>query len=352
MARKLLRVEEIKEGMIIDEDLYSIFGTLIISKDTKATESIIDKLKSNLIQKIYIREEPKKEASGYNFYKREQQIAQFQVKFNEVQQDLQNIMEGIAFSNCELNVQEVNRKLDEITILTENNGSLLTILSKMKSDSEVTYTHFLQVAVLSRIIAKWLRWSQKDIEMVGAAGLFHDIGKCELDPKLLNKKEKITSAEFEKLQNHAVLGHDLLLRNDIDKQITLTALSHHERCDGSGYPIQNVGGQVCDYARLVAIADVYAAMTANRPYRNKYCPFEVLYQMEHNGLGKFDPKYLLVFLSNISNCYLHQMVKLSNDMVGEIIFINNQCLSKPVIKVEGRFLDLSLYPQLKIVDIF
>lgn len=351
MARKLLCVNDIKEGMIIDEDLYSIFGTLIISKDTKATKNVIDKLKSNLIQKIYIKDAHDDKITLFNPEDRKQQVASFQVKFNSIQDDLHTLMEGVVFADSDINVDEINSKLDELTSITDSSGSLLSILSQMKSDSEVTYTHFLQVALLSRIFAKWLKWSQKDIEMVGAAALFHDIGKCKIDPTLLNKKEKITKNEFNQLQNHALLGHDLLLKNNLDPQIILTALSHHERCDGSGYPIKNIGYHVCDYARLVAITDVYAAMTANRPYRDKFCPFEVLNEMEQEGFKKYDPKYLLVFLSNISNCYLHQMVRLSNNQIGEIIFINTQCISRPVVKVDREFLDLSLYPDLKILEI-
>lgn len=354
MTRKLLNVTELKEDMLIDEDLFSIFGTLIVPKDTIITKSIIEKLKSNLIKKVYVREIEQETILwdlDISLEERKKQIAQFQKKFIQVQQDLQNMMERVIESGVEINIQEISSTLHELMIQPQNASSLLTMLSHMKSNSKITYTHFLQVAITSRIFATWLNWSKKDIEMVGVAGLFHDIGKCLMDSKLLNKKEKITELEYEQLHQHTILGFDLLVKNKTDKKIALTALCHHEHYDGTGYPTKSSGEDICEYARLIAIVNVFTAMTSDRPYREKISGFEALDYFEHSGFGKYDPRYLLTFLTNVSKSYLHHIVKLNNGKIGEVVFINNRLLSRPIVKVDGEFLDLSILPELRIIDI-
>jgi len=93
---------------------------------------------------------------------------------------------------------------------------------------------------------------------------------------------------------------------------------------------------------------VYDAMTSARIYRGSMCPFRVIEIFESEGLQKYDPEYIMVFLENIVNTYLHNEVKLSNGETGTVVFINKNQLSKPVIKQGEKFLDLSKQPNLHI----
>ena len=116
---------------------------------------------------------------------------------------------------------------------------------------------------------------------------------------------------------------------------------HHEKCDGSGYPIGLKGNQIDWCAQIVTIADIYEAMTAKRVYRGPISPFKVINMFEEDGLKKYNPKYLLTFLEHVVNSYMNCKVRLSNGEEGDIVFINKVRLSKPMVKTKNHFIDLS-----------
>ena len=123
---------------------------------------------------------------------------------------------------------------------------------------------------------------------------------------------------------------------------------HHERCDGSGYPFGLYASDIDDYASIIAVADVYDAMTADRCYRLGLCPFEVIAQFEQEGLQRYKPRYILTFLEHIAHTYLHNRVLLNNGQTGEIIFINKR-LTRPTIQIApARFINLEEHPELYI----
>ena len=120
---------------------------------------------------------------------------------------------------------------------------------------------------------------------------------------------------------------------------------HHERCDGSGYPFGIKNGKIDTFAKMVAIVDVYDAMTSARIYRGPMCPFKVVDIFESEGLQKYDTRFIMTFLENIVNTYMLNRVKLSDGREGDIVFINKQKYSRPTIKSGDEFIDLMKEPQ-------
>ena len=112
-----------------------------------------------------------------------------------------------------------------------------------------------------------------------------------------------------------------------------------------------IGDRIDPVAKIVAIADVYDAMTSPRVYRGALCPFVAISLFEKEGLQKYETQYILTFLECIVNTYLLNRVKLSNGMEGEIVFINRDVLSKPTIKVGDAYVDLTQYPDISIEKI-
>ena len=125
---------------------------------------------------------------------------------------------------------------------------------------------------------------------------------------------------------------------------------HHERCDGSGYPNGLVAHEIEPFAKLVAIADVYDAMTCARVYRGPLCPFEVIHLFETEGYRKYDTRYILTFLEGIVQTYINANVRLNNDMKGEIVMIINSPV-KTGCKVGSDFIDLSRQRELYIATL-
>ena len=127
---------------------------------------------------------------------------------------------------------------------------------------------------------------------------------------------------------------------------------HHEKCDGSGYPVHLTADKIDRFAKLVTIADVYDAMTANRVYRNGMCPFKVVEIFEQEGLQKYDVIFIMTFLESVVNTYIDNRVRLNDGRIGTVKWINRQRLSKPMLQLEnGTFLELAKNPEISIEQI-
>ncbi len=229
---------------------------------------------------------------------------------------------------------------------------LFDLLRGLRSNDDVIYAHCLNVAMVSRAIGKWLKFSREDLDILTLAGLLHDIGKMLVPMDILTKTGKLTDDEFTKIRQHPTDGYKILKKiPGLDPRILYAALQHHERFDGSGYPRHLPGDEIDDFAAIIAIADVYDAMTAIRAYRAPKCAFEVIEDFEKDGLQKYNPKYILTFLKHIATYYQNSKVILSDGEKVDIIYINSSSLSRPIVRyADGRIVDLSHERSLKIVS--
>ncbi len=256
-----------------------------------------------------------------------------------------------AFFNCLKDFKETRslryaKELVDIptSLIEETQTSIqfFDMLHNLRQNDDSIYAHSLNVAMISRMIGTWLKMSPEDLDTLTLAGALHDVGKFTIPDEVLNKEGKLTDEEFALIKSHPSEGYDLLKTQDVDFHVKQSALMHHERCDGSGYPLGLTRDELDNYAMIIAIADVYDAMTAARKYRAPLCPFEVIAEFEKDGLAKYHPKYILTFLNHIANTYQNNQVLLSDGRKAKIILLNQNHLSKPMIQVEnGSCIDLS-----------
>ncbi len=235
-----------------------------------------------------------------------------------------------------------------ITSLGEKKGSIFAMMQNMREYDDSTYAHCINVALLSNILATWLKFSPEEVNLATSCGLLHDIGKLLVPHDILSKPARLTPDEYEEIQKHPVAGYQLLKKQGADVHIQNAALMHHERSDGSGYPLRLHGNQIDRFARLVSIVDVYDAMTAARVYRGPVCPFRVIELYESEGFQKYDVEYLMTFLENVVNTYIRNRCRLSDGREGDIIYINRYKLSRPIVQCGTEYVNLSEYPDLTI----
>jgi HD-GYP domain-containing protein (c-di-GMP phosphodiesterase class II) len=223
----------------------------------------------------------------------------------------------------------------------EENYSLVSCLIHIKDMDNYLYTHSVNVSVYALIMAKWMHLSNDKIKDVVRTGLFHDFGKSKIPPAILNKKDSLTPLEYEIIRQHPAIGYNIIkdltwLSTDVKEAV----LAHHEREDGSGYPYGLKAKDIHLYAKIVAIADVYDAMTSNTIYRHKATPFDTFKEIERIGIGNFDIKIMHTFLANLAQHYVGSKVKLNTGEIGEIVFISPQSISTPIVKVGVKYYDL------------
>lgn len=179
---------------------------------------------------------------------------------------------------------------------------VMDFLSEIKNIDEYTYKHSIHTAIYSMLIGKWLQRSETEIEHLIISGLLHDIGKINIPKRILNKAGKYTEDEYEMMKIHPIYGYEMLKDIDeLDHNIKMAVLLHHERMDGSGYPYHYKIQDINLYSRIVAIADVYDAMVSDRIYKKKMVPSDAIDVLMNKEYYLFDSKVLNIFFKYYSD---------------------------------------------------
>jgi HD-GYP domain-containing protein (c-di-GMP phosphodiesterase class II) len=188
----------------------------------------------------------------------------------------------------------INEKLSA-SVLMETLGGLV-------KHSNYTYVHSIQVCLYSIALhSSIFELNEEDLIDIGVGSVFHDYGKKYIPVEILEKPAKLTPAEYQEIKNHCEYGYDLLKMLDVFSPISLDIVkSHHEKMDGKGYPQGLNGNGISESARIVAIADVYSALTTNRSYRDALDKDSALDIMFNEMKGAFDVHYLNVFSAMLS----------------------------------------------------
>lgn len=360
MNIKKILTSQAVPGMIVAVDVYTKDNHLIIAKETPLTDKIITRLVFYSIIELSVYSAPEKvgedplqdAATYYENIKKSEAFQRFHLAYRNTVLQLKSTLDSFVKGEKDLETEKLLDETRGILGQCTSNIELFNMLHCMRQYDDTTYIHSLNVAIICNIIGKWLDFAQKDLEVLTLCGLLHDLGKLMIPAGIITKPAKLTDDEFRTVKTHTIRGYNLLKGKQIDSRIKHSALMHHERCDGSGYPYGFYGEQIDPFAKLVSIADVYDAMTCARVYRGPLCPFDVVTIFESEGYSKYDPKFIMTFLEGITQTYIHNTVKLNNGVAGEIIFINKMELSRPIIKSGEQFIDLTKRRELQITSLF
>lgn len=200
------------------------------------------------------------------------------------------------------NIREAKKGITEIVNLILKEEKTLYYLLNITSHDFYTYTHSVSVGILAVALAKSLFRDNKnhDIPALGAGFFLHDLGKVGIDNNIINKPGKLNDEEMKEIRRHPSLGFKLLHdTRQLTDESKIIVLQHHERVDGTGYPKGLRGDDIHVYARLCSIADVYDALTSDRPYRKKMAPFHALKLMREEMMHHFQrdlfERFVLLF---------------------------------------------------------
>ena len=285
---------------------------------------------------------PKDEVAYSQKIKRSKTFQEYSLHSTLVTETLKRQLEGFVYNNCPMDFDTLLNSVKSLITPGQTIIQYFDMLHNLRSSDDSVYGHSLNVAMISRVLGKWLKWSPSDLDSLVIAGLLHDIGKITIPPEILNKEGKLTDEEFEQIRWHPRAGYELVRDLKIDSRIKKAVLQHHERCDGSGYPMKADEIMLDDFAMVIAIADVYDAMTAARKYRAPLCPFQVIREFEHDGYHKYKTEYLLTFLRHIATTYQNNRVILSDGQAAKIILLNQNSLSTPLVQLDdGSCIDLA-----------
>ena len=376
MAAKRILTSRATQNMIVADDVYTSDDKLVIPEGTVLTEDIIDSLKEYGVFAIRIKvDEDGNNAAAENekvmpagdevlneqrqeikdsaeqehesFLKQVKESKEFEVfhsAFVDSVDNLKNVFSKVVMHNEQIDGESILSDVENVVSKGRNSIHILDMLQCMRGYDDVTYVHSVNVALLSNMIGRivYPDISDEELKVLTLAGLLHDIGKMMVPDNIIQKKGRLTLPEYNLVKTHVLFGNNILKGIDnLDPRIAEVAMRHHERCDGTGYPGGYKREQIEPFARIVAIADTYDAMTSDRAYRAAICPFDVIEMFEREGIVKYDVEFLLPFLEKAVQAYMNTNVRLSTNQIGKVIMINKNEFSKPVVQVGDEFYDLS-----------
>lgn len=232
--------------------------------------------------------------------------------FDQAMRSTRKLTRGVAGGE-QLDVEELKGLVGHLITSVHTNEDVLHNLLLLKNFDDYTYTHSVNLAALGVLLGEALQLDRRALEIVGLAGILHDVGKCLVPKELIAKPDKLTKDEFEVVKQHSRLGHEhLKAQKGVDPLVLRATLEHHERMDGSGYPHGLKGAAIHPHSYLVSIVDVFDAITSDRVYHGRVSAHTAIRTL-FNQRDKAFPKDMVdLFIKRMGVFPANSVVQLRN----------------------------------------
>lgn len=347
-------LDKTRAGVRLARSILSLDGVVLVSAGVILTDEMIMTLRNYKFTEIYIEDDLSRGISVPEIVKNE--------IIAEVKTKIKNIMTtpSVKISVDGKKVMEIVDKL--LTTILQSDPIIMS-LSDIRSIDDYTFSHSVNVCILSLITGTSMGIKGDNLKDLGIGALLHDIGKIMISDEILQKPSCLSANEFDEVKRHTVYGFEILKNSpDISATAHAIALYHHERIDGSGYPYSLKNSDIPVAARIVAVSDVYDALTTDRVYRKKMLPHEVVDYMYSLSNKHFEKSVLDAFTRHVAHFPVGTAVLLNSGEKGLVSRYNPYFPNRPVIRIvmdeDGRMLtnhkevDLSKKLEYRIMDIW
>lgn len=273
----------------------------------------------------------------------------FDVKHEQMLDNVKGVF-GELKNSSQFNYSELSAAVSESVEDMIINNDILMRLNQLKEDDDYTFQHALRVSMLATSLGKWMGYNRNEIEDLSIAGLMFDIGKMRIPDFLYNRKESLSEMEYEMYKKHPQLSYTILLQTQgVSQGVRFAALQHHERIDGSGYPLRLKGGQIHPYSKIIMVCDIFDAMITDRPYNESISPFDAATYLYHHSGITLDQEVTYVFLKKLAEYYMGKKLLLDNGEEAMVVFVDSDFPHQPIIKVKDKIINLHEHPEIKVV---
>ena len=352
-----IKINQLKMGDKLIEDVLTPLGSTLFVKDRVISERDLDILAAFMVSKVQISvntaEEPvMKEdvVEGKAGAKVIAPVSPFIREYDKMIEMLRNVPH-LILANQSIPLMDIRNQLGNI-FEHINEYNLITFAPAYSNNIDYMTQKSVLTSLTSYLLAQWVGFPQKDWMQIALAGLLIDIGNVKIDTSILSKPGKLTNSEKDDMKKHTIIGYQLL-RNitALNEGVKLAALQHHERVDGSGYPNGFDGALLHPYSKIVAVADIYHAMTLNNAYRERISPYLVMEQIQSDAFGKLDPVYVRIFIEKVAKFNTGTKVKLSDNRIGEIVFFERDYPTRPWVSINNDIVNLTVERNLYILEV-
>lgn len=321
-----IKIEDSEPGMIIARSIFSSDGRVLLNSGVVLSDSLILRMLNLGIGSIYVQD------PYFEDIAEPQDVVSEQTRLLTIQAVKQTFddLEQERRLNTRVVHTLVNRLLDEILA----NQQVLISLSDIRRYDDYTFAHSVNVCILALMTGITMQYHDVKLKELGIGALLHDIGKVYIDPNILNKADELSHEEYQEVKKHSEYGFEILRQYaDIPLLSKHIAYQHHERFDGNGYPRGLCGEEIHEYARIVAAADVYDALMADRPYRACYTINQAITILKRMSCINLDPRCTTALIANIAVYPIGTIVELNTESVGIVVDVNRESPTRPVVRI-------------------
>ncbi len=320
-----LSISQLKENMVLARSIYDGDARVLLHAGIILDNTYINRLQELGINSVYIQDpfldgveipEPISEVT------RIKTIKVIKENFSNLENDRK------------LNIRAVKTLVENILDELLENYNVLIHLTDIRTYDDYTFAHSVNVCILAVMTGISLGYHDLKLKELGLGALLHDIGKTKIDKEILNKPDDLTKEEYDEIKNHPAYGFELLRGyQELPLLSAHIAYQHHERWDGNGYPRRLSGEKIHEYARIVAVADIYDALLADRPYRPAYSVNQALLVLKRIAGTYLDKRIVSAFISNIAIYPIGTIVELNTGDIAIVVDVNREHPNRPVLKV-------------------
>lgn len=231
-----------------------------------------------------------------------------------------------------IDTDAARQNVSEVVDSVLRNASALMLMSNLKNRDEYTSIHCVNVCIFAVAFGRHLELDVDELSELGLGALLHDIGKMRVPIDVLNKPGRLTLEEFEVIKRHVTLGREILgTVADLPRRALDIVYSHHERVDGSGYPRGLRGAGISQFAMMVALVDVYDAVTSDRVYHAAISSHDALSMMYDHTPVTFDKTLFEQFIKCLGIFPVGSLVELNTGQIGMVMTVNHKRHLKPIV---------------------
>lgn len=349
---KAISVEELQPGMTLARTIVNDDMVVVLSADTLLTKAHITRLSYLDLPTVYIKDEYELSSNYQNVVSLFSPSNAFISEYKEIVHAAKEIFD-VAAKDSETAIQKAEEVVSESVAPMVMQSGVIDYLFELNHLASDIYNHSLRVSILSGVIGKWMLFSQNKINDLILAGFLHDIGKTKFPDRLIGKNvEYLKGDDLDAYMQHTLDGHQILRSNkNLSEGVKLAALQHHEAMDGTGFPFNSSGKDINEYAKIVAVVDLYDNITTERQGFKKETPFVAIKQIIQQMYSKLDPGVCVPFVSHIKGAFLGSRVLLNNGLQGTIVRYEQDFEAEPLIRIDqDTVIDLNTQKNIKIVE--
>lgn len=338
-------ISELRVGKVISEDIFANTRYPIIFKNTIISHEHLQVFFAFNISRVPVYKDGKeaqseiKEAEivvpieAISTFKRiyDNSIEQFKKEFKNWE------------AGAKVDITKARKIILPLLEMVLEDRTIIFDLNEYSNPKDYLYHHCVATALISSVIAQKLGYDKGITIQAAIGGLLADCGMAKVHPRIRDKKSTLTEQEFAEIYKHPIYSYNMVKDLTILKDTMKEAIfQHHERLNGSGYPKGEKIANISTFAQIIAVADVFHAMTCERLYRTKQSSFKVIEMINESEFGKFDIKVVRALIDIVADLPIGTIVELSNLEQGEVMFINKFAPTRPLIKLShsGEIFDL------------